>query len=296
MAYLIGILITIIILLLGYIGVIEMQIRSMSEQLERRLKAHTRQNISVQLVSKNLNRLVICINKCLKAEENLRLKSMQEEKQFKEMIANISHDLRTPLTAIQGYQQLLEKGELSEEQRKRLAVARKHSEELKGLIDHFFEYAYLLNTQPEIKLKRINLTGLVTDCLIASITSFEEANKPLEFEETAPVYVEADEEMVTRIVQNLIRNSVEHSEGTIKVEVLSNKEGILRFINPVREPEKIDIQRLFERFYSGDEARSRMGGLGLSIVKLLAEQMKGNVTAEIKGDLLEIKVTLPLAQ
>lgn len=273
-----------------------MQIRSMSEQLERRLKAHTRQNISVQLVSKNLNQLVICINKCLKAEENLRLKSMQEEKQFKEMIANISHDLRTPLTAIQGYQQLLEKGELSEEQRKRLAVARKHSEELKGLIDHFFEYAYLLNTQPEIKLKRINLTGLVTDCLIASITSFEEANKPLEFEETAPVYVEADEEMVTRIVQNLIRNSVEHSEGTIKVEVLSNKEGILRFINPVREPEKIDIQRLFERFYSGDEARSRMGGLGLSIVKLLAEQMKGNVTAEIKGDLLEIKVTLPLAQ
>lgn len=238
MAYLIGILITIIILLLGYIGVIEMQIRSMSEQLERRLKAHTRQNISVQLVSKNLNQLVICINKCLKAEENLRLKSMQEEKQFKEMIANISHDLRTPLTAIQGYQQLLEKGELSEEQRKRLAVARKHSEELKGLIDHFFEYAYLLNTQPEIKLKRINLTGLVTDCLIASITSFEEANKPLEFEETAPVYVEADEEMVTRIVQNLIRNSVEHSEGTIKVEVLSNKEGILRFINPVREPEK----------------------------------------------------------
>lgn len=164
------------------------------------------------------------------------------------------------------------------------------------MIDHFFEYAYLLNTQPEIKLKRINLTGLVTDCLIASITSFEEANKPLEFEETAPVYVEADEEMVTRIVQNLIRNSVEHSEGTIKVEVLSNKEGILRFINPVREPEKIDIQRLFERFYSGDEARSRMGGLGLSIVKLLAEQMKGNVTAEIKGDLLEIKVTLPLAQ
>ena len=295
MVYIVGILITIIMVLLGYILLVEKQIKNISTQLNKRLINHTRQNISVQLISKRLNHLTVVINKCLKEEEHLRLKSLQEEKQFKEMIANISHDLRTPLTAVQGYQQLLAKGELNEEQRKRLAIARKHSETLKGLVDHFFEYTYLLNTEPEIKLRRVNLTALVTECLLASITSFEEANKSLEFEEMAPVFVEADEELVIRIVQNLIRNSLEHSAGDIKVVVLKEQGGIICFENTVKSIEQIDVNRLFERFYSGDQARNHMGGLGLCIVKLLAEQMNGSVSAELKGDYLEIRVIFPLA-
>ncbi len=85
-------------------------------------------------------------------EELLRLDSIREEKRFKELIANISHDLRTPLTAIKGYQQLIEKDELNDNQREKMQIAQKHAHELEKLIEHFFEYSYLVTT--ELKLNR----------------------------------------------------------------------------------------------------------------------------------------------
>lgn len=97
------------------------------------------------MINKGLNDLTANINKCLKSEDTLRLKGFRADKKFKELIANILHDLRTPLTAIKGYQQLMEKGELTEEQRKKLEIVQKHTEELGQLIEHFFEYSYLLN-------------------------------------------------------------------------------------------------------------------------------------------------------
>lgn len=293
MAFIIGILSAVIILLIVYIILVQSQIRSMAGQLEKRLAEHTRQPVSLELINRDLNKLAVIINKSLKAEEALRLKGFQEEKRFREMIADISHDLRTPLTAIKGYQQLLKKGELKDEQRKKLAIAEKHAEELGELIEHFFEYSYLLNAEPKLKPERLDFTNLVTECLIASVTSFEKNHLAVDFKETLPIYVYTDRETVTRMVQNLIRNSIQHSAGDVKVEMWENEEGaVLSFQNPVRKPEELDVNKLFDRFYTGDNARSRSSGLGLSIVKLLAEQLGGSVSAGLDGDLLNIRIIL----
>ncbi|MDF2858152.1 MAG: histidine kinase [Neobacillus sp.] len=294
LAIVIGILSILIIIFVSYIVFLQLQLRNINQQLTKRLTEHTRQPISLELINKELNTLAININKCLKAEEILRLEGIREEKRFKEMIANISHDLRTPLTAIKGYQQLMKKDMLSGDQLQKLEIAQKHTDELGGLIEHFFEYSYLVNADLKYNLERINLTNLVTECLAESISSFEENNLEVHFEETASVFVLVDREMATRIIQNLIRNCIAHSSGDITVRIMAKEYAIISFANPLNKENEIDAKRLFDRFYTADKARGKTTGLGLSIVKMLAEQMGGNASALIQNDEIDIRVELPL--
>jgi signal transduction histidine kinase len=283
-----------IILLSLYIVFVQLQLRNINRQLEKRLTEKTRQPISLELLNSELNVLAANINKCLKAEEILRLNSISEEKKFKELIANISHDLRTPLTAIKGYQQLMENGELTGNQLKKLQIAQKHTNELGRLIEHFFEYSYLINVEPELNLERINLTNLVTECIIASVPKLEENNLAVHFEDTTPIFVLADKEMIMRIIQNLIRNCVQHCNGDIEVRILAMENAIISFRNPIKSTSEIDTERLFDRFYTGDKARNNNTGLGLSIVRLLAEQLGGSASASLQNGLIDIQVRLPL--
>jgi signal transduction histidine kinase len=295
LAIAVGILTTIVILLVLYIAFVQLQLHNINKQLHKRISENTRQHISLELFNRELNDLAININKCLKAEEILRLKTIGEEKRFKELIANISHDLRTPLTAIKGYQQLMGKEELTDSQRHKLQIANKHAEELGRLIEDFFEYSYLINAEPIVNIERINVTNLVTECLAALVPTLEENNLTVHFEETPSIFVLADKEMITRIVHNLIRNCVQHSAGNIiDVSLVARDKAVISFRNAVNPNCQLDVERLFDRFYTAHKARTRSTGLGLSIVKLLSEQMGGSVGAEIKDGMLDIQVKLPL--
>lgn len=294
MGVVVCILIIAIILLILYIVIIQLQLRRLIDQLHKRLTQHARQPISIELLNKDLNKLTGYINKYLKAEETLRLKSIREDRRFKELIVNISHDLRTPLTAIKGYQQLVKKGELSQLQLRKLEIAMKHTEELENLIESFFEYSYLSNSEPEMHLERTNLNNLVVECLVAFIPNLEEKNLEVKFEETPPIFVHTDKKMVKRIVQNLLRNCIQHSKGEIEVRLFVEEKAILSFKNPVHDPSAIDEEQLFDRFYTGDQARSKSTGLGLAIVKLLAEKLGGGVKVVKQNEFLDIRVGFPL--
>lgn len=282
------------ILLIMYIIYIQMQLYNINRQLTKRLREKTGQPISLELINRDINTLATNINKCLDKEEKLRIDGIKREKRFKELIANISHDLRTPLTAIKGYQQLIEKSELTDNQRKKLEIAQKHTVELGQLIEHFFEYSCLINAEPELDLQRINLTNVVIECLAASVPILEENNLAVHIEETAPIFVLADKEMVLRIVQNLIRNCVQHSSGDIEVQLLVMEKAVISFRNPVKSTSDINVERIFDRLYTGDKARSNTTGLGLSIVRLLVELMGGSAGAALNSGLLEVQVRLPL--
>lgn len=296
LAFVVGILSICIVLLVAYILLFKLQLRSINRQLTKRLAEHTRQPVTLELISKELNALAVNINKCLKTEETLRLDVIRDEKHFKEMIANISHDLRTPLTAIKGYQQLLERGGLTDAQRQKLQIAQKHADELGRLIEHFFEYAYLVNAEPVLQTERINLTNLTAECLAESINLLEESNLAVRLDETQPVFALADREMTVRIIQNLIRNCVQHADSDIDVRIRAAKTAVISFRNFVRDTSEIDVNRIFDRFYTADKARgkARSTGLGLSIVSLLVEQMGGSTGATLQDGFLEIRVELPL--
>jgi len=247
------------------------------------------------MIDRQLDELVININNCLKAEETLRLAGIREEKKFRDLIANISHDLRTPLTAINGYLQMLDNTELNKEQQRKIIVARKYAGELEQLIARFFEYSYLITKEPQLVQERINLTNQVTEYLAEMVPAFEERQLKLQLEEAEPVVAWGDKESIIRILQNLIRNCLQHAKGYISVSCYVEREcAVVAFRNPVDKDLELESDKLFERFYTGDKARERSTGLGLSIVKILVTQMNGTVYADTGKGWLEIQVKLPL--
>lgn len=254
-----------------------------------------REPITLELINEELNQLVENINKFLKTEEALRLSAVRKEKQFKEMMASISHDLRTPLTAIKGYQQLLNETGLNNEQKEKLEVIRKYTKELEGLIEHFFEYTYLENAEEKMKLVRIELVGLVQEYLAGVVSVFEENNRRIDFCSENAAYAYVDIEWFSRIIHNLINNSFTHSTGDLTVRFWTKDRANLEFLNKVVNAQDIDSSKLFDRFYKVDKARKTNGGLGLSIVRLLTEKMGGTVEARIDGDTLSITLSFPIA-
>ncbi|MCI6738751.1 MAG: HAMP domain-containing histidine kinase [Intestinibacter sp.] len=283
-----------VFILIAYIAFIQKQLRSINRQLDKRLSENTRQPLTIDLFNKTINKLAININLCLKLEEKQRLEGIREQKQFKELISNISHDLRTPLTAIKGYQQLLEKETLSNTQLEKLHTAQKYTDELGDLIEHFFEYSYLITERVEPSLEKINLTNLAIDCVLSYIGIFEEKNISVNIEETPPIYVLGDKNMLTRVIENLLNNCAKHSLGDIDVKIESKSKAKVTFINPVNPDLNITVDNLFHRFYTGDSTRTKSTGLGLSIVEFLVEQMNGDVGAYLDKNKIAIFFEVPL--
>lgn len=268
-----------VLILFLYIIFILKQLKSINKQLDKRLIENTRQTLNIELFNKTITNLSKNINRCLKLEEKRRLESINDQKQFKELISNISHDLRTPLTSIKGYQQLLEKTPLDKHQVQLLKTAQKSTDELGLLIENFFEYSYLVTAKTEPNLEKININNLIVECVLSYIAIFEEKNLNVNIKETPPVFVLGDKNMLIRIIENLLNNCAKHSLGDIdiKIEFLQNAK--ITFTNPINQDTNINVDKLFHRFYTSDSTRNKSTGLGLSIVEFLVKQMDGNVGA-----------------
>lgn len=285
------IFIIIVFILLSYIFFLKKQIRNMDSQVGIRLKEKSRQPITMQLLDKDLTSLCADFNRILEAEEKLRIEAVRHQEKTKNMIADISHDLRTPLTAVKGYIQLIERECGHGREKKMIATALNHINELEQLINNFFELSYLEIESPQIKYSRINITNMVGNTIADYIYQFEERNICVEFETEKPLYICADEEKTKRIIQNLIKNCIAHSEGDVCIEITDENDYIeLSFKNPVDCRNEINAENIFERFYNADKSRNKSTGLGLSIVKILAQQMEGKAAACINDDILEIKI------
>ncbi len=244
------------------------------------------------MLDKDIEYLAGSINRNIDFQKQLRIEVLRNDQKLKDSIANISHDLRTPLTSIMGYLQLLEKSELSKSQREKVNILKKKSELLHKLITSFFQITIIENESININLEKINMNNFLSDIMLQNMMSFKEAGiEPVFDLPDTTILVEANKIILQRIVQNLISNMVKYTSTYAKISLIEKEHVELSFANKIQDSRKIDVNLLFEKFYTADRSRSSGStGLGLSIVKLLAEKINAKAVAEIEEDLLILKI------
>lgn len=270
---------------LSYLFYLLRQIRRINNQLTIRLRDHTRQPISVELINQDLNMLIANINRALQQEESTRLQSIREQKYYKEMIAHLSHDFRTPLTSIKGNQQLLQGTELDDAQREKLRIAQKHVDILEQMVATFFEYSYLTSHDTEIVLAEMDFSELLIEQVAGIYPAFEEKGLAIVMGEENPVNIKSDIEMVTRIIQNVLRNCYMYAKSIVEIELREEKEWVCLVVkNDFIPNQDLHLEHIFDRFYTGDRSRKKSTGLGLAIVRLLLEKVGGKAEATIENN------------
>jgi hypothetical protein len=209
--------------------------------------------------------------------------------ELKEAVTNISHDLRTPLTAICGYLDLLEREEKSESVERYLSQIENRIEALKALTEELFRYSVVTSTQ-DLKLERLDLVRALEESLLSFYGVMQEkAIQPEISLPEGPVYRELDAAALNRIFSNIISNAVKYSDGDFSVTM--KEDGSVTFTNTAKELNAVSVGRLFDRFYTVEASRNSTG-LGLSIAKLLTERMGGSIEASYQSEQLHIIVKL----
>lgn len=287
------ILVLVIIFLLAYIYFIKKELINISDQLNEYNDSKTRKKLDINIINKELEMLAESINKHINISNDLRIKEINSKEELKDMISNISHDLRTPLTSIIGYIQIIKRQNNGDKKEKEyLDKIEKRAKSLQSLLEDFFMLSVIESSSYDITLKELNIKEIVCESVLSFYEQFEERNiEPiLEIEEVSNIY--ASEKEIKRIIENLIINIIKHSSEEVKIKAFDKEdEVILLMVNKVKDKNNIDTNRLFDKFYKGNDT-SRKGkntGLGLSIVKTLIEKMNGEVEAYLEEESLHIK-------
>lgn len=287
-------LVVVIGVLVSYLVYLKRQIRHIHKQVEGYVTEQHQQPISLQLMNHDLNELVKQTNLLIMQHQKTKQYSKQEQLYYKEMISNISHDFRTPLTSIKGYQQLLAKGPLTEDQQQKLKVASNHVKNLESLLETFFEYSYLLSQREQPVAGDVYMDVLLEEYVASYFTQFEQKGIAITLDapETT-VKITSDEMMLRRIIQNLMQNALQHSQEDVEVRYWQTAHHThITFSNQVELSQEFNPEQLFDRFYTIDRTRKKNSGLGLAIVRLLCETLGGSAHATVEGNRLKFHIQL----
>lgn len=251
------------------------------------LSADTNQLVIVSSGDKYIRRLACEISGQLAELRRLRLRYMNGDRELKEAVTNISHDLRTPLTAICGYLELLEAEEMTDSTRRYIKQIGDRTEALKSLTEELFRYS-VISSVSDLNYEEVSLGRVLEDTLISFYGAFEQKKISPDITLPDPAVVRSlDRSALSRIFGNIVSNAIKYSDGDLSVTMTDR--GEIVFSNTASELSSVEVGRLFDRFYTVDSAR-KSTGLGLSIAKLLTERMGGSISADYKGKTLSIKI------
>lgn len=215
-----------------------------------------------------------------------------------ELITNVSHDLRTPLTSIITYTELLKKTELSSDERDTyIEIIDRKSKRLKILIDDLFEASKMASGNIELDKKKVDLVQLLQQSLAEHNETIHKSSLQFRVKNLdTPVYAVVDGQKLWRVIDNLITNILKYSMEHTRVYISIKKEGdkaVIIFKNVTKYELSEELDELFERFKRGDQSRHTEGsGLGLAIAKSIVDLHDGSLDIEVDGDLFKVIVTL----
>lgn len=279
------------IVLIIVIALIVRQINEICRRLAfiRTHKTNMRLNLEAPL--KSMGRLVDEINAFLDETAEERMRIERESRGLKDSLTGISHDIRTPLTSLSGYFQLLTQTEDPEERERYGSIIKARIGSLEAMLEELFTYTKLQNSDYRIEMSRIDFTQCTIDTMLTFYGQFAERGiRPgVEIEEK-PAYIYGNEEAVRRILQNIVKNALVHGTGEVSVSLREDGGNVVfRCSNRCESPEEIDPEGVFTKFYKADPARKDTStGLGLTIAAELAKRLGADLKAELAGDVFTI--------
>lgn len=273
---------------------VKYDLKEVCEDIERNRR------LTLAFPNKDLENLLKEMNNYLEKTQMEKIKSTRREKELRKEIENISHDLRTPLTSILGYLELMKDEDITkEETNEYISMVERKSRALKDLIQSFYDLSRLEANEYKTDIKTVDIHKELMEQLLIHYNDFDKKgiNVELDIGEEA-INIQGDLHIIERIFVNLIENAIKYAKDTFKVCMKQSKDNIeIIFSNNVENLEETDVEKLFNRFYMKDESRNNQSsGLGLTITKLLVESMNGNIRAEIKDDFIYFKITFKISK
>lgn len=285
-----GILALAVVILLARLWLLRRSLDEIARQLGERLTQDTNSPIFLSTRDAHARKLAAELNIHLKELRRQRQRFQQGDTELKNAITNISHDLRTPLTAIQGYLDLLEREEQPENTRRYLDSIQNRMEAMTRLTEELFRYS-LAADLPELKLEPVDLRRCLEESLVSFYAAMVQRGITPEISmPEGPVVRSLDPSAASRIFGNIISNALKYSGGDFSAALDSR--GTVVFSNSAHGLDPVSAGKLFDRFYTVETGRGSTG-LGLSIARLLTERLGGSIQAGWADGRLDITATFP---
>ena len=273
---------------------LERNLKQAKDQLEHVKKGESKARITLQSPNRAAEELFLSMNQLLDRRNAESAAYRRQEHALRQQIANVSHDLRTPLTSILGYLQLLEDESLSpEERRQYLSIIEGRAKTLQSLITAFYDLSRIEGGEYPMERERVDLYRVLSELIAEFYNDFERSGFAVEVdlkEGLPPVW--ADSGAVLRIFTNLVGNALKHGKTFLTIRLYrAGDKLVTEFSNDGTGLTQEDVAHMFERFYTADKTRSGQNtGLGMSIVQALARQMGHDTQAELKEDVFTARV------
>lgn len=274
----IGILLLIILLLIVKIRLLQKGADEIADAFADRLTTDTNTLIDLSTRDRHMRHLAASINQQLRLLRKQRLRYLNGDRELKEAVTNISHDLRTPLTAICGYMDLLEQEDKNEAVTRYLALISNRTEAMKQLTEELFRYSVILSTGDDMDLENVHINTVLEESIAGFYGALTgQGITPVIHITEKRIERQLNKAALARIFSNILNNALKYSDGDLAITM--EDDGEIIFSNTTSGLNEVQVGKLFDRFYSVENARNSTG-LGLSIAKFLTEQMNGNIRAE----------------
>jgi len=267
------------------------EVRKLNLALLAILETDTNTQLTTDSASGEIAGFVATVNTLLERDRKRSVETARTEANLKRAITNISHDLRTPLTAAKGYLQMLELPTLDDASRVQyLQTIQERLNSQTTLMDSLFEFAQVIEGKEMPAPESVNLCNVMRDVLSANYALLDEKGFEVDAKiPDTPVICQGNKDAIERILQNLVRNACVHGREYLRITIT---DGMIEIANKAENLHEIDTSQLFDRFYTADASRTnKTTGLGLAIVKELAGQMGWEVEAKVIGETLTFRVT-----
>lgn len=278
------------VLLAVKIWLMRREIDGIRESFAAKLSQDTNVGLDISSGDRRLRELAADLDRQLKRLREARLQYELGDQEVKTAVTNISHDLRTPLTAISGYLQILKKEKVSSRAREYLDIIENRVEAMKRLIEELFSYSIVVSAEQYRENRQLLLNEVLEDSIAGMYGALTEKKIHVETHLTEKkVYVDANREALMRIFGNIINNVLKYSDGDLVIRLGDN--GEISFANHASSLDEVEAGKLFQRFYTVQSGKESTG-LGLSIARALTEQMGGKLWAEKEEEWFAIRILL----